>query len=199
MEDKYTELKKYYSQAKELERLYDSLGPRIDNVKEIFSYVNIKNPKTLEIGCAYGRDAKIILKYTNNYTGIDFSEEMISLAKKNLPGIDFKVSNMLVDDFPGKYDVIISFASLVHLDKKETKLVLDKAYSSLNNNGIFYISTWYGTYRKRRRKSNFGERIFYHYTEEDYLKLTGSFKIVKIYKNKRNSGDWLNMILKKTA
>lgn len=41
-----------------------------------------ENSRVLELGCGMGRWAKIVLPYCKSYCGVDFSEEMLKVAKK---------------------------------------------------------------------------------------------------------------------
>lgn len=54
-----------------------------------------KDKKVLDVGCGYGRLADVI----PNYTGIDFSEEMIALAKAKHPHKRFFVAEHLDEQF----------------------------------------------------------------------------------------------------
>jgi len=45
------------------------------------NYIDVKNDKVLDAGCAFGRWSPLF----SNYTGIDISPDFISLAKKNYP------------------------------------------------------------------------------------------------------------------
>lgn len=192
------ELLDYYNKnAQLLAKKFGKMGPREDDIKNIFSYTSKRNPKVFEIGCGDGRDAEIILKYTNDYLGIDFSEAMIALAKKRLPNASFEVSQINKFPFPDGCDAIISFASIVHSNKNEAKEIFEKSYHALAENGIFYISTKYGKYSKKIFEDDLGTREFYYYSKGDLEPLIKPLKIIKSKKTWKNNQWWLEIVLQK--
>ena len=147
-----------------LAQKFANFGPRISDIEKGFSYISKGNPNVLEIGCGYGREAKEILKHTDRYLGMDISEEMIKMAKTELPNCNFEIAD--IDDyvFPKDLDIIFSFASLLHSDKEHLKLILERAYGSLNQNGIFYISLKHDKYHSETKEDEFGIRTYFYYT-----------------------------------
>src|SRR3989338_2033199 len=83
-----------------LAKKFSNFGPRVDDIKRGFSYVSRNNPNVLEIGCGYGREAKEILWHTNKYLGMDISEEMIKMAKEQVPEGSFVVADVENYNFP---------------------------------------------------------------------------------------------------
>lgn len=69
---------------------------------------DIRGGKILDFGCGRGdfygflrnRDIKV------NYTGFDINENLINLAKKKYPGIDFRVFDIERDDLKEEFDYI---------------------------------------------------------------------------------------------
>jgi SAM-dependent methyltransferase len=153
----------------------------------------------LEIGCGNGRDAKEILRFTDDYIGMDISEGMIKLAREYLPNAEFLVADIETSDFPKNIDIIFAFACLLHLDKLAVKDVLLKAHNYLNENGIFYISVKHDKYQEKIQIDEFGKRVFYYYKEEDFEKLALETGYNIIYKDIRllRGVDWLTIALKK--
>jgi len=54
------------------------------DLPKIFSE-HITGKKALDFGCGTGRSSRFMKKYGFDTTGIDISEEMIKIAKKNRP------------------------------------------------------------------------------------------------------------------
>lgn len=177
---------------------FNKLGVRIDDVKEGFLYISKKNPFVLEIGCANGRDAKEILKYTNNYLGIDISEELIKIAKQNIPKGKFKVADVEDYIFPKNIDMIFAFASLIHSNKDNLQKILNEAHKSLCEGGIFFISMRCGEYQELTERDDFGVRTYYLYTPKDIRKIIGSrYEIIKEDVYDLRGQYWMSIILRK--
>lgn len=200
--NKKLETKKAYEKgATELVKKFNQIGPRTKDIKKAFSYLkNHKKLNTLEIGCGNGRDAKQILKYTKNYTGIDFSEEMIKLSREYLPKINFIVADMEKFIIPLNLDIVFAFASFLHLNKISFKKILNKIYKKLNKNGIIYISLKYNEkYKEVIKNDEFGKRYFYYYSESDLEKISKEtkYQIIYIKKYILREVEWIDLILKK--
>ena len=172
--DKKTEtVNTYNATASVMARKFNHLGARAADINEGFSFIDKEKPFVLEIGCGNGRDAKEILKHTNKYLGIDISEEMIKLAREYVPKGKFEVRDVEQYEFPKNTDLIFSFASLLHSNKNSVKKVLEKAYHSLNDKGVFYISLKHDNYHEGSKTDEFGTRTYYFYTPEDIKDLAG--------------------------
>jgi len=197
MNKKLETIESYNKGASALSKKFNEIGPRIKDIEDGLSYVNKENPKVLELGCGDGRDAKIILKHTNNYLGIDVSKEMIRLAEEHAPEGNFKVADIEEFNFPGNVDIMFAFASLLHFNKESFREILDKAHSSLNTDGIFYISVKYDIYQEKIEIEEFGPRVFYYYTEEDIVELAkDKYQVIKTNTQVLRGTKWLVVVLK---
>lgn len=198
MEKKKQTIQTYNKSAGAMAKKFNDIGVRTEDIKRGFSFIRKDNPKIIEIGCGNGREAKEILRYTNNYLGIDISEEFIKIAKRENPKGDFRIANIENFSFPKKVDIIFSFASLLHSDRDNVRRVLDRAYESLNNKGIFYISLKYGNYSEKTIKDEFGIRTYYFYTPELIQELAGGrYKDVYMERQDLRGEKWFTIVLKK--
>ena len=198
MDLKKQTIETYNKSTSALAKKFANFGPRIEDINRGFSYISKNNPSVLEVGCGYGREAKEILKLTNRYLGIDISEEMVKMAKREVPNGNFVVAD--IDDyiFPKDIDIIFSFASLLHSDKEHLKLILERAYEALNEGGIFYISLKYDKYHSEIQNDEFGARIYYYYAPEDIKELGPKYTTVWENKHEHGGGqNWFTIILKK--
>jgi len=198
MNKKGQTIETYNNNAQAFARKFDDLGARTEDIKEVFSLIKKDNPYVLEIGCGNGKDAVEIVKYTNNYLGIDISKNLIELARQKLPKGNFKISDMENYDFPPKIDIIFAFASLIHVPKYSLKRILDNTYLALNNGGIFRLSMKYSDhYTEVNKNDEFGIRTYYLYSKEDLNELSSNFQIIKSDINNFRGQKWLEVILKK--
>lgn len=97
---------------------FDEIDIRFDDIEKTFSYINKPNPKTIEFGCGNGRDAQEIVKRTNDYLGVDLSNELLKIARDKVPNANFKLDDFETLDLPRNTDIIFAFASLLHSNKK---------------------------------------------------------------------------------
>ena len=89
--------------------------------KEVLQYLSNRENSILEIGCGSGQFANMLFDNGYlNYTGMDFSNEAIRIAKKVNPKYQnkFFVANALTTDLViEKYDIIICFEVLEHIQE----------------------------------------------------------------------------------
>jgi 2-polyprenyl-3-methyl-5-hydroxy-6-metoxy-1,4-benzoquinol methylase len=101
----------------------------------------------LDVGCGEGRLLQGIGPKAN-YTGIDFSEELIKLAKKRHKGKNRKfitgnISKSSTWKNLGMYNKIFVVAVVHHLpSKKEQLFVLQNVRKHLKVGGTVYVSFW---------------------------------------------------------
>ena len=90
----------------------------------------------LDAGCGNGRDCKYINQKGFKVKGIDLSKEMLVIAKKMVPKVDFEVmdiTNITYSD--NSYDGIISNCSFFHIPVEELPKTLNSFSKILKPNG----------------------------------------------------------------
>lgn len=124
--------------------------------------------KILDIGCGSGVPIdKFLWEKGFKVTGIDISEEMIGLAKENLPDSDFFVKDMAGIDFTANsFDAIVSFYAIFHIPREEHLPLLKKLHPLLKRDGYLLItmgsSDWEGT------EDDFhGAKMFWSHYDKD--------------------------------
>ena len=103
--------------------------------------------KLLNVGCAHGPD---FLPFRQNFElyGVDFSGEMLKLARKYAKKFDFTVNLSVADvrylPYPdGTFDWAISVATYHHIKgKKERLKALQELRRVLKPGGEAFITTW---------------------------------------------------------
>jgi len=88
----------------------------------------------LEIGCGSANEYEgfVATGIAQNliYTGIDISERNIDNARRRYPEVDFKVGDILTDDFDERsYDVVLMKDVLEHMSLQACHFCLDRAIS----------------------------------------------------------------------
>lgn len=199
MDKKQQTTQTYNQNAKDLQSRYQNVGVRKKDIELTFSFCPIAKPSVLELGCAYGREAKEILKRTPNYLGIDIAEAFIKLAQKDNPTGKFLTADMETFQFPKNLDIIFAFASMLHCDRKAIKNILDRASNSLNDGGLFFISLKYGDHREVVKKDEYGTRTFYYYTPEDIKSVAANYQIINENICELRGQEWFDLILQKPS
>jgi ubiquinone/menaquinone biosynthesis C-methylase UbiE len=95
----------------------------------------------LEIGCGTGKNTQFLLTKSNHLTAIDFSEEMLKIAKEKItaPNIQFVQADIRADwTFADKKYDLVSF-SLVLEHIENLKDIFKKLSAVIRPQGLVYI------------------------------------------------------------
>jgi ubiquinone/menaquinone biosynthesis C-methylase UbiE len=146
MNKKYAEklalgVNKHYSLvAERFSRTRDIPWPEI---KFLFDTHIKRDDSVLDLGCGNGRFSEFI-ENKKKYIGIDNSQELIDIAKKRYPGIDFKKEDALKTSFDNDcFDKIFSVSVLHHLPSHELRFnFLSEANRILKPGGLLIITVW---------------------------------------------------------
>lgn len=161
---------------------------RNEAVKESFKFLNQVDIKILDVACGTGDMVKNWIENSNKYNkkieikGIDPSEEMLNIAKKKFPDIEFiqnYATELLFDN--DNFDVVsISFGIRNVI---ETRKAMDEFYRILKRKGILLILE----FTKSDKKNKF--RNYVDFYIEKLSPIIGGFlsKNQKAYKYLPNS------------
>lgn len=110
---------------------------------EYFAQFIQKGSKVLDLGCGNGRLYDSLKEYEIDYTGVDFSEELIALAKQKYHQQDFVIQDMTKLDLNKQFEVIISIAAFHHIPTKRLRQKTLKLISEhLKDDGVLMLSVW---------------------------------------------------------
>lgn len=147
-------MENYYlsEEVKEQAAAFDYLGEKYESVfADNKLYINALNwlidcfdnsKEILDLACGTGKPAAFNLnKAGHKIWGIDVSEEMIRLSKKNIPEGNFSVMDMTKMDFgTQKFDAITAFFALLMLPKENLEQTLDKIKELLKGEKYLVLS-----------------------------------------------------------
>ena len=165
------------------------------------------NASILDVGCGAGEKSKYLVKKGFKVTGIDFSEEMIALAKEQVPAGKFFVKDIKQPlDLEDAFDGVFAQAVLLHIPKKEVSSVLKNIIAPLKTGGYFYAAV------KELRQGNpdeeivkendYGyeyERFFSYFTVDELKSYLQELGMELVYENVALSGrtNWVQVVAKK--
>ncbi len=146
-----------------------------------------KKATILDLGCGPGEDTKYLIKRNFNVVSIDNSNEMLKIARKNVPNHKFILKDMRRLKCPKEnFDGIIAAFSLIHIRKKEVKSLVKKFHVWLKKNGSVYIALQEGVGVKVVKEPfDPSLKMFLNlYTEKDIIGLLSQcgFEIIFIKK-----------------
>ena len=160
----------------------------------------------LDIGCGPGVKSEYISSKGFRVTGMDFSEKMIEIAKREVKGVDFFTGDIYdLDLYQNKFDGIFAQAVLLHIPKEKVTEVLEKFKNKLNPNGILCLAV-----KEIRHKvdsellveNDYGyeyERFFSYFTLSEIEEYIEKADLRLIWGNIANSGktSWINVMAQK--
>ncbi len=178
----------------------------VDGTLKFISLVGV-GKEVLDVGCGAGTKSKFLKENGLSVTGIDFSEKMIEIAKRENPDISFEVLDMRdVEKLEGMYDGIFIQAALLHIPHHAAADVVRKISTKLRTGGYMYIAVkerYPGRVAEEIKvEDDYGysyERFFSYYSVGDlegYFKDSG-FEIVYEETTGEEKKKWIQMIGKK--
>ncbi|MBI5449043.1 methyltransferase domain-containing protein [Candidatus Gottesmanbacteria bacterium] len=99
-----------------------------------------KNASVLDAGCGPGTFTQLFMGTNMRVTGIDLSDNMLTIARKNVPNATFLKMDISTLTFPNaSFDGIIAAYSLIHILTRQVPKVLHGFHRILTPNGILCI------------------------------------------------------------
>ncbi len=157
---------------------------------------NLSDLSLLDVGCGPGIHIKEYEKRGANCFGIDFSEQMIQLAKKGCPNSNFNIGNVNNLEFEdNSFDIVTASLVLDHL--KDLSKGIDEISRVLKKGGLFIFSAPHpiGNLLGDPDKSDNVLSRSYFDKKEFYINIAGTGKIFVDYP--RTIGDHINTLISK--
>lgn len=164
--------------------------------------------RVLDVGCGGGTKSKYLIERGLNVTGIDFSEKMIKIARREVPNVEFFVMNMDdMSDLKEEFDGVFVQAVLLHTPKKNVKKVFQNLFDRLKPNGYLYIAVKEKKPNQQEEEikveEDYGykyERFFSYFTVDEIKNYLSDLQMKISYESKTpsNSTNWIQIIAKKT-
>ena len=137
--------------------------------------------KILDVGCGAGVPVtEFLVQHGFEVTGIDFSEGMLALARRNVPRAKFIKKDMTEMDFQdNSFDGLVAFYSIIHVPREEHLPLFQCFHRILRPEGIMLLclgpDDWEAT------AEYYGTNMFWsHYSPEESQQLVkkAGFQII---------------------
>ena len=175
-------IKAYNTHADEYYKRWHGHISRIEpTLLKFLSFV--RGNKLLDVGCGTGRDCNYYHSKGYDVTGVDLSEKMIELCKKNYPGISFFNMNMKSLSFEDNlFDGLHCWSVIQHIKKENVKDVILEFNRVLKSEGILFISTREGSFEGYDNTMYDSPRWFTYYEKPFFSNVLeeSGFKILSI-------------------
>ncbi len=173
---------------------------------EYFLSLIPKESTILDVGCAGGTKTTFITDRGYKVTGIDFSEEMITIARQQYSNSTFEVLDMYnLDSMSQTFDGVFVQASLLHIPKDRVMEVLTKMKDRLNDGGLLYVAVkgMRGDVEEEIKTENdYGydyQRFFSYFSLEELKRYFTDLGLEIVWEGNKTSLDtrWLQIIGRK--
>jgi ubiquinone/menaquinone biosynthesis C-methylase UbiE len=153
-----------------------------NNEKELDYFIELlpKSGKILDVGCGSGYGARYLVEKGYSVIGVDISEKMLEIAKKNVPEAEFIEADMTKLTFPdNSFDGIVSLYAIFHVSREKHKTLFQDLHRMLKKKGILFFCTNYN--ESEETDDYLGAEIFWSsYSSEKTIKLVkqAGFEII---------------------
>ncbi|OGZ73105.1 MAG: hypothetical protein A2908_01055 [Candidatus Staskawiczbacteria bacterium RIFCSPLOWO2_01_FULL_38_12b] len=165
----------------------------------------------LDVGCGGGTKSKYLIGKGLKVLGVDFSENLVEIAKREVPEGRFLVMDINnVDTLEESFDGIFMQAVLLHIPKKEAEGIIKKAVGKLNSGGYLYIAVKEkiegGVDEETKTDNDYGyeyERFFSYFTLDEFKEYFKNVGLEMVYENvmppsrTARKSNWMQVIGKK--
>jgi len=146
-----------------------SFNPILEKLLKKF---NVK--KVVDMTCGTGEQSIYLHKKGYDLSAYDYNKDMIRVAKKKYPKINFKQGDIRKTNY-GKFDAVISiFNSIGHLSKADFERALKNISNNLKERGIYIFDIF---------NLDFMKNNFRTYEFIDHAQEIDNFKFVRFNKN----------------
>lgn len=165
----------YNKNAKKFEDKFLNFEPYREKILLFQKKCLTKNKiKILDVGCGPGHHTAYLYSLNNSYqiTGVDLSDKMVELARKNARNCHFIKGDIRNLDNNIKYDAVIASFCIVHLSNNELIDFISKLNRLLNKNGYLYLSFIEGNKVGLIKPDFLDDKIYFNFFERvDIIKL----------------------------
>ena len=161
----------------------------------------------LDVGCGSGVKAKYLTNKGLKVTGLDYSEKLLEIARRENPAIEFVQMDMReVARLDRQFDCVFAQASLLHIPRAEVLAAIKILVEVLKPDGYFYVAVK-GVREDRpeegvKTENDYGyeyQRFFSYFRLEEIKQffLDAGLEVVWENSSKSENCEWIQVIGKK--
>ena len=160
----------YNLSAKNYQKRFENYLPYRNQIEKFISFLPPKC-RLLDIGCGPGVDAKYFVEHGSQVTGIDYSSEMIRIAKEVCLGGTFHIDDLKDISLDNTYNAVCTSFVIVYLSDEETDPFLEKLPQLLTGDKpILYLSFMADKTPGYETTSFSKYPIFFNYYDKEVIK-----------------------------
>ncbi len=117
----------------------------IDGLLRRFSRDHVHT--VLNMGCGTGRHDTELAGMGYEVSGIDLSAQMLEIAQKSNPGLDYLVADIRSYQSEKEFDAVVSLFHVMSYqnENEDIEAALKAAHAALKENGILLFDVWFGS------------------------------------------------------
>jgi len=154
-------------------------------------------PRILEIGSAFGRDALYLESQGCAVDRTDATEAFVERLRAE--GHTAEVLNAITDNFPGEHDIVYANAVFLHFTDNELRQVLRKSYDYLAEGGILAFTVKQGDGADWSQEK-LGAPRFFQFWRPEPLKTEVEaigFTVKVLFPESEPDAKWLHVVAQK--
>jgi len=178
--DKYqTTINTFGKLAEQYQEKYLENDVYQETYDDLLGLIDPEQIEVLDIGCGPGSVSLHLAKNRPNlkFTGFDPAEEMVVLARTNLPDANLFVLDArdlgtgVANLAPQSFDIMVCGFCIPYLDNEDVAVLIRQCAELSRGNGLFYLSFMADDLEKSRMFSNDrGDEVFIHYHDADQVR-----------------------------
>lgn len=130
---------------------YDQLAPRFDRtpfrtpedlLMEVEAFLGDVEGDGIDLCCGTGAGTAMLRRVmSGRVVGLDFSQGMLDVARRAVPGAEWVQQDVRALDMEGAFDLAVSFGAFGHIRRPEQDAFLERVHRCLRPGGRFVFVT----------------------------------------------------------
>lgn len=125
----------------------------------------------LDLGCGAGVPIATTLAARHRVTGVDISQAMVDMARRNVPAGDFICADVASIDFnQSSFDAVVAICSIFHLPREQQSALFQSIHRWLKPGAYLLCTLSHQNEAGYTEDDFFGETMYWsNYSLEEYL------------------------------